>query len=281
MHRSSTRSDAELEIWGASGRARCSRRCSSAMSLSRSPRSRSIHGRADAAAQFPRQADHRRRHRRIGKEHAAQLAMRYLQAQGLQAVLHRMEQRGPGQGGDEKGQEEDVADADDVFAAARDGFRASAGAQHPPAAEGRDDRAGGSICVHGVRARCRARVRSRRGCGRSTSSPRGRIGRFISTCRSTSASRASLSGRAKIKDYEAGMDLKLAPDRVESFKIFQGRILDEYATHRRRIRPDRDRRHAEHRRAAADRAADDRRDAGRLSTAQPSTPKHAEREYAE
>jgi dTMP kinase len=38
-----------------------------------------------------------------------------------------------------------------------------------------------------------------------------------------------LSGRAKIKDYEAGMDLKLAADHVESFKIFQSRILDEYA----------------------------------------------------
>src|SRR5438067_6997720 len=39
-----------------------------------------------------------------------------------------------------------------------------------------------------------------------------------------------LSGRAKIKDYEAGMDLKLAADHVTSFRIFQGRILDEYAS---------------------------------------------------
>jgi dTMP kinase len=37
-----------------------------------------------------------------------------------------------------------------------------------------------------------------------------------------------LSGRAKIKDYEAGMDLNLASDHVSSFKIFQGRILGEY-----------------------------------------------------
>lgn len=37
-----------------------------------------------------------------------------------------------------------------------------------------------------------------------------------------------LSGRAKIKDYEAGMDLNLAADPVTSFKIFQGRILNEY-----------------------------------------------------
>ena len=38
-----------------------------------------------------------------------------------------------------------------------------------------------------------------------------------------------VSGRAKLKDYEAGMDLGLATDLVSSFKIFQGRILGEYA----------------------------------------------------
>ena len=37
-----------------------------------------------------------------------------------------------------------------------------------------------------------------------------------------------VAGRAKIKEYEAGMDLKLAPDVLSSFKIFQGRILEEY-----------------------------------------------------
>jgi dTMP kinase len=39
-----------------------------------------------------------------------------------------------------------------------------------------------------------------------------------------------LSGRAKLKDYEAGMDMGLANDLVSSFKIFQGRILNEYAS---------------------------------------------------
>ena len=37
-----------------------------------------------------------------------------------------------------------------------------------------------------------------------------------------------LSGRAQLKDYEAGMDLDLAADKVSSFKIFQSRILTEY-----------------------------------------------------
>ena len=37
-----------------------------------------------------------------------------------------------------------------------------------------------------------------------------------------------LSGRAKVKYYEAGMDLNLSPDPVESFSRFQSRILEEY-----------------------------------------------------
>jgi len=37
-----------------------------------------------------------------------------------------------------------------------------------------------------------------------------------------------LSMRAKIKFYEAGMDLGLSTDPVESFRLFQGRVLKEY-----------------------------------------------------
>lgn len=37
-----------------------------------------------------------------------------------------------------------------------------------------------------------------------------------------------LSGRAKIKYYEAGMDLTLNADPVESFSAFQSRVLEEY-----------------------------------------------------
>ena len=36
------------------------------------------------------------------------------------------------------------------------------------------------------------------------------------------------SARAKIKFYEAGMDLNLSPDLAESFRLFQGRVLEEY-----------------------------------------------------
>ena len=37
-----------------------------------------------------------------------------------------------------------------------------------------------------------------------------------------------LGGRNAIKYYEAGMDLGLSGNVEESFRIFQGRILDEY-----------------------------------------------------
>lgn len=37
-----------------------------------------------------------------------------------------------------------------------------------------------------------------------------------------------LSGRPKLKYYEAGMDLALSYDRAESFRLFQGMILSQY-----------------------------------------------------
>ncbi len=37
-----------------------------------------------------------------------------------------------------------------------------------------------------------------------------------------------LASRAKIKYYEAGMDLKLSDKKIESFKLFQGKVLKEY-----------------------------------------------------
>ncbi len=37
-----------------------------------------------------------------------------------------------------------------------------------------------------------------------------------------------LAGRAKLKYYEAGMDLGLSENKVTSFRLFQQRIIDEY-----------------------------------------------------
>lgn len=55
-----------------------------------------------------------------------------------------------------------------------------------------------------------------------------------------------LSGRPKLKYYEAGMDLNLSNDPYESYRIFQARIIDQYNAmvtpelcHRRRNNGDR------------------------------------------
>ena len=37
-----------------------------------------------------------------------------------------------------------------------------------------------------------------------------------------------LEGRPQLKYFEAGMDLQISPDPYESFRIFQGRILEQY-----------------------------------------------------
>ena len=40
--------------------------------------------------------------------------------------------------------------------------------------------------------------------------------------------RRILDGRPKLKYFEAGMDLRLSSDPYESFRIFQGRLLEQY-----------------------------------------------------
>ncbi len=40
--------------------------------------------------------------------------------------------------------------------------------------------------------------------------------------------RRILDGRPELKYFEAGMDLKLATDPYDSFRLFQGRLLDQY-----------------------------------------------------
>ena len=37
-----------------------------------------------------------------------------------------------------------------------------------------------------------------------------------------------LSGRPKLKFYEAGMDLNLSKDLYDSFRIFQSKIIEQY-----------------------------------------------------
>lgn len=45
-----------------------------------------------------------------------------------------------------------------------------------------------------------------------------------------------LTGRSRLKFYEAGMDLNLSSDSYESYRIFQGRIVEQYESMVRRER---------------------------------------------
>ena len=155
--------------------------------------------------------------------------MRYLEASGLGAVLHRMEQRRSGQGGDEEGQEEDVADADDVFSLlhATDFAHRLVHNILPPLKAGMivlADRYVYTAFARDVVRGCDPRL----GAASSTSSHRGRIGRSISMCRSMSAFSAIPCRAAQDQGLRSGHGPEPRHDHVESFKIFQGRILDEY-----------------------------------------------------
>ena len=77
----------------------------------------------DEAPRVPGKAVRRRRHRRLGKDDAARAAGEVAERRGAPGVRHRMELVRPGQGGDQDGQEEERADADDVQPAARHRLR--------------------------------------------------------------------------------------------------------------------------------------------------------------
>ena len=53
-----------------------------------------------------------------------------------------------------------------------------------------------------------------------------------------------LARRVKLKFYEAGMDMGWSTNAVESFRMFQGKVLEEYDRHRRGVRAERHRRTA-------------------------------------
>src|SRR5581483_1366 len=97
------------------------------------------------------------------------------------------------------------AHPDDVQPAARRRFRRSAHLPDPPAAQGGDDRARRPLRLH--------RARTRRGPRRPDLALYFRVPIEVSLER-------LLAGRAKLKYHEAGMDVGLSPDPVESFRLF-------------------------------------------------------------
>ncbi len=163
-----------------------------------------------------------------GKSTQLQLAMRYLQAKGLRPFFTEWNSADLVKAITKRGQEENVPDADDFFAAARDGFRASAGAQYSAAAEGGDDRAGRPVCVHGVCAGCGSGMRA--GLGAAGLPVRPAAGPdVLFQCADRRQRLAASVGTGEAERLRSGHGPGPCPDLVSSFKLFQGRILDEYA----------------------------------------------------
>ena len=60
-----------------------------------------------------------------------------------------------------------------------------------------------------------------------------------------------MARRVKLKFYEAGLDMGWSSNALESFRIFQGKVLDEYRSPGRRVRSQRGERERQHHRTAA------------------------------
>jgi exopolyphosphatase/guanosine-5'-triphosphate,3'-diphosphate pyrophosphatase len=127
-----TSGDAELELWAAQRHAAAFERLigkplrvevsgntSAGGTVSETSHAEQPHHAARVSGETVR----RRGHRRIGKDDAARAAGEVADRRGAPRVRHRMELVRTGQSGDENGQEEKRADADDVQPAARNGLR--------------------------------------------------------------------------------------------------------------------------------------------------------------
>jgi exopolyphosphatase/guanosine-5'-triphosphate,3'-diphosphate pyrophosphatase len=123
-----TSGDAELELWAATRQAAAFERLigkplrvgvsgnvSSAGSVGETSHAEQSHNAARVSGETLR----RRRHRRVGKDDAARAPGEVADRRGTSRVRHRMELVRARQGGDEDGQEEKRAHADDVQLAAR------------------------------------------------------------------------------------------------------------------------------------------------------------------
>ncbi len=185
------------------------------------------------------------------RRRSSALLAKWLSADRPSGVRHRMELVGARQGGHQDRQEEERADADDVQPAARDGLRRPAALQDHSAAQGRHDRAGRSLRLHGVRAR-RARGVDRQWVRELYSfAVQPDLAVYFRVPIDVSLDRL-LARRVKLKFYEAGMDMgwSAEPDRELPAVSGQGA---------RRVRParatefglERDRRGRQHHRPAA------------------------------
>ena len=99
--------------------------------------------------------------------------------------------------------------------------------QHHSPAQGRHDRAGGSLRLYRLRPRCDAWRRSALGAELYSFAVRPDLAVYFRVPIDVSTDRL-LARRVKLKFYEAGMDMGWSNSLVDSFRMFQGKVLDEY-----------------------------------------------------
>ena len=163
-----------------------------------------------------------------GKSTQLSLVHRWLESRGLPSLLHRVELLAARAPRDPPRQEEGPANAHDFQPAACRRFRRPLDLQHPASSQGRHDRARRSLC------RIRpSRATSPAGWIHSwvravySIAPRPDLALYFRVPIETSLERI-LSGRQKPKYHEAGMDLGVSKDPIESYRLFQGRVLEIY-----------------------------------------------------
>ena len=118
-----TRSDAELELWAANRHAVPFERLINKPLRVEVSRTAPYVEQPDNPARVPGKAVRRRRHRRVGKDHAVGAAREVADRGGPPGVRHGMELVHPGQGRHQDRKEKERADTDDVQPAARHRLR--------------------------------------------------------------------------------------------------------------------------------------------------------------
>ena len=155
-----------------------------------------------------------------GKSTQLSLLHRWLESEGYKVFFTEWNSSASGAPRDPPRQEEGPADADDVQLAARRRFRRPPDLPHHSAAQGRHDRAGRSLRrtppspATSLAASTREWVRAV-----YIFAPRPDLALYFRVPIEISLERI-LIGRAKLKYHEAGMDLGLSRDPVESFRLF-------------------------------------------------------------
>ena len=238
--------NAELELWAAERRVDLLSRLLDrpvVIAAGRDPRARELRRRAllksrarklrDSCLRRPASVsgppDHRRGHRRLGQVDAAPAARALARRAGLPRALHRVELVAAGAPVDEARQEEGPAHADDLQPAARRRLRRSAHLQDHPAAQGGHDRARRPLRLHRVR-----RATWRAACIREwvravySFAPRPGPGALLPRA-DRGVARSACSPAARSSSTTRPAWTSGSPtDPVESFRLFQSRVLDIY-----------------------------------------------------